>query len=83
MKLDSTRGSECRSAELICLVIHLEENLDRPVVDETGLNGIYDWDARWPAKPAPAEVAKAVQSLGLELSPARRRVKMLVVREGK
>jgi len=80
MKLDSTRGSECRSSELVCLVIHLEENADRPVIDETGLSGRYDWDVRWRRGAKAGTIVKAIcGQLGLQMQPARRRVEMLVL----
>ena len=80
MKLDSAEGSECRNVALVCLVIHLEENLDGPVVDETGLSGRYDWDAQWPRNAPPEAIADAVRSqLGLAIAPARRPMEMLIL----
>jgi RNA polymerase sigma-70 factor, ECF subfamily len=81
-KLDSTQGSECRNARLVWLVTHLEENLDRPVVDETGLTGEYDWDATWAVGASADAIAQAVRRLGLDLTTARRAVDMLVLEEG-
>jgi len=84
MKLDSTRGSECRSSELVCLVIHLEENVDRPVIDETNLPGRYDWDATWPRGAKAKAIIHAVrEQLGLQMLPARRTVEMLVLEKGR
>ncbi|HUW31696.1 MAG TPA: TIGR03435 family protein [Planctomycetota bacterium] len=84
MKLDSTRGSECRSSELVCLVIHLEENVDRPVIDETNLLGRYDWEATWPRGAKAKAIIHAVrEQLGLQMLTARRTVEMLVLKEGR
>lgn len=79
MRLDSTRGSKCLNSHLMCLVIHLEENLDRPVVDETRLDGEYDWEIAWLSGASFDEINHALQGVGLELTPARRRVDMLVL----
>ena len=62
------------------LVIALEENSGRPVIDETGLKERYDWDVEWKAGATHGEIIRAIdESLGLRLKPARRSVEMLVV----
>lgn len=81
MRLDSTLGSECRNAHLVDMVIHLEENLCFPVVDETGLSGQYDWDIQWDKGASANQIIEAVRAIGLELVPERRRLEMLVLEE--
>jgi uncharacterized protein (TIGR03435 family) len=57
----------------------LENLLDRAVVDETGLEGEYDWEFSYNHADE-ASVVKAVQDdLGLEMVPATRPVEVLVV----
>ncbi len=61
------------------LVKELTNGLEKIVVDETGLTGKYDWNI--PYQPGQPEVMiRALSTLGLELMPARRVVKVLVVR---
>lgn len=61
------------------LVSFLTNCLSKLVVDETGLTGRYDWDL--PCQTGQPEVAiRALSALGLELVPARRVVRLLVVR---
>ena len=57
----------------------LENLLDRAVVDETGLEGEYDWDFAY-NRADETSVVKAVQDdLGLEMVPATRPIEVLVV----
>lgn len=56
-----------------------EQFLDKPVIDETGDEGRYDFEAAWDAG-KPEDVLKALRGqLGFELKPATRRVKVVVV----
>src|SRR5262249_45965064 len=68
----------------------LEGNLDFLIVDETGLTGRYDFVYTWPdRRTADHEVWKQIMGqalhdqLGVELVPARRPVKILVVEKVK
>jgi uncharacterized protein (TIGR03435 family) len=57
----------------------LENLLDRAVVDETGLEGEYDWEFSY-THADETSVVKAVQDdLGLEMVPATRPIEVLVV----
>jgi uncharacterized protein (TIGR03435 family) len=57
----------------------LENFLDRAVVDETGLEGEYDWEFSY-SHADEKSVVKAVQDdLGLEVVPATRPIEVLVV----
>ena len=57
----------------------LENLLDRAVVDETGLQGEYDWDFSY-NRADERSVVKAVEDdLGLEMVPATRPIEVLVV----
>ena len=80
MKLDNRCGSRCQNSQLDCLVIDLEDNLERPVIDETGLGERYDWDLQWDPTDGAEGIIRAVrEQLGLGLTPARRPVEMLVL----
>src|SRR6185503_8756644 len=57
----------------------LENLLDRALVDETGLDGEYDWEFSY-THADETSVVKAVQDdLGLEMVPATRPIEVLVV----
>jgi uncharacterized protein (TIGR03435 family) len=61
-----------------------EKLLGKPVVDETGLKGSYDVNAKWeqqdPHGPQPAELIGPIrEQLGLELTLAKRPVEVVVV----
>lgn len=57
----------------------LEEVIGRPVVDETGIEGAYDYELRWDPQ-RPESVLSAVrEQLGLELREARRPIEFLIV----
>jgi uncharacterized protein (TIGR03435 family) len=58
----------------------LEQGLDRPVVDETGLSGRYDIELLGSHTGTSEFLQRLHMQLGLHLTPARRDVTMLVVR---
>ena len=59
----------------------LEATLDRPVIDETNLDGAYDLDIRTQAESGEQFLHALCDRLGLAATPARRNVTMLVVRD--
>jgi uncharacterized protein (TIGR03435 family) len=64
------------SMEMFCQT--LEEALGRPVVDETGLDGHHDIEL----PDGPGDIAERLRrELGLELTPARRPVPWVIVRD--
>jgi uncharacterized protein (TIGR03435 family) len=58
----------------------LEQGLDRPVVDETGLDGRYDIELLGGHTSTSELLQRLRMQLGLHLTPTRRDVTMLVVR---
>ncbi|HVF59244.1 MAG TPA: TIGR03435 family protein [Thermoanaerobaculia bacterium] len=58
----------------------LERTLGRPVLDETGLEGRYAIELTWDPQRLEDLPAAVREQLGLELAPARREIKVLVVR---
>jgi uncharacterized protein (TIGR03435 family) len=76
------------NASIKSLAWSLESRLIRPVIDETKLTERYDFELKWECKdqehPDSDVLAKAVrEQLGLELTPAKRPVEVLVVGESK
>lgn len=64
------------------LVALLSKDMDRPVVDTTGLKGCYDLDLRWTRDPDNDEVPSvsgALQDLGLKLASTTRPTDVLVI----
>jgi uncharacterized protein (TIGR03435 family) len=59
----------------------LEATLDRPVIDETNLDGAYDFNVRTQADSGEQFLHALCDRLGLAATPARRNVTMLVVRD--
>ncbi|HYV27433.1 MAG TPA: TIGR03435 family protein, partial [Candidatus Eisenbacteria bacterium] len=71
------------------IAAYLEGALDKPVVDETGLAGLWAADLKWQmskteissgGKPDPAKVIQAAgEQLGLDLKPTKRQRAVLEV----
>jgi uncharacterized protein (TIGR03435 family) len=59
----------------------LEATLDRPVIDETSLDGTYDLNIRTQAESGEQFLHAVCDRLGLAATPARRAVTILVVRD--
>jgi uncharacterized protein (TIGR03435 family) len=57
----------------------LEDVLGMPVLDETGLEGNFDWDMQYTPGDQPSIVQAAREQLGLALEPAVRKVEFLIV----
>lgn len=60
--------------------------MDLPVVNQTGLKGIYNFDLQWTPDGTnaanglnPLSIFTAIQELGLKLRPAKAPVEVLVV----
>jgi uncharacterized protein (TIGR03435 family) len=59
----------------------LEATVDRPVIDETNLDGTYDLSIRTQAESGEQFLQALCDQLGLAATPGRRTVRMLVVRD--
>jgi uncharacterized protein (TIGR03435 family) len=83
--ISSGGGSlNCVNQSMTSLAWSLEELLKKPVINETGLTNAYDFQLLWKEKESgetdPVELTRALhEQLGLELAPASRAVKVLVV----
>jgi uncharacterized protein (TIGR03435 family) len=62
------------------LVDLLSQQLNRKVVDKTGLAGLYDITIHWPQGQTPEDIGAALEDqLGLKLEPVQGPVKVLVI----
>jgi len=86
-------GFRLHGSKMSGVAEYLEEALHKPVLDETGLNGLFDVDMKWKLSEAEkrgdfqpdadAVIAAARERLGLELSPTQRAITVLEVSEVK
>ena len=58
----------------------LEDGLHRPIVDETGMIGIYDFKTKGQARTTEEFLAMMRDQIGLLLTPTQRSIEMIVVR---
>ncbi len=63
------------------LIQALEELLGRPIIDETGWGGCWNWGMHFETGNAQSVIQAARKQLGLVLIPERRKVEMVVVRQ--
>src|SRR5262245_50070515 len=83
--MSSGGGSlNCVNQSINSLARSLEEMLNKPVLNETGLTNSYDfqllWDETKSSGADPGELTRALhEQLGLSLAPAKRTVELLVV----
>ncbi|HXJ58620.1 MAG TPA: TIGR03435 family protein [Verrucomicrobiae bacterium] len=78
----------CVNQPLSSLTSTLENQLNIPVVDATGLTGRFDIDLMWDRtdfqEPMPETLKQALlEELGLELTPAKERIDILVVQQSR
>ena len=74
----------CVNQPLSSLISTLENHLALPIVDETGLTGAFDIDLTWDQTDSLEAIHQALlEELGLELTPARKSIDMLVVQQSR
>ena len=77
----------CVNQPLSCLISTLEDQLNIPIVDDTGLTGRFDIDLSWATgfQGQPPESLKQalLEDLGLELTAAKQPIDLLVVQHSK
>lgn len=103
---DDVAGPDCRAVwgtgighifvrrgPMARFVTWLESETDRPVVDNTGLSGIYDVDLKWPPEPleatdgvlargtGPSVYTAVREQLGLKLEPTTADIEVLAIEE--
>jgi len=69
-----------QAVALRMLVVNLSNELNRPVIDKTGLTGKYSFELKWDTDPEGTSIFAALQEqLGLRLEAQKGPVKVLVV----
>ncbi len=79
----SGRGKIEGNMALSSLAWMLEHELGRLVVDETGIEGNYDFELTWDPDDPDSVFAAVREQLGLELRPAKRPIEFLIVEAAK
>lgn len=78
--LDAREGHvSARNQNVGALCAALEELLRRPVLDETGLAGLFDWTLTWDPDDVDSLVVALRRHLGLELDSDTRPIEVLAV----
>jgi uncharacterized protein (TIGR03435 family) len=78
-------GVRAEQASMRVLADVLTRELDRPVLDKTGVDGLFDFDMKWTPLSAEPEaetgpsVFAAIRALGLKLEPRKAAVQVLVL----
>ena len=72
-------GIQTQDAAIANVVAALQGVLERPVIDETGLDGRYDLDVEWTKDRVASLRAALGERYGLQLTPARRDLEALIV----
>jgi bla regulator protein blaR1 len=70
------------NASPLVLADLVSQQLNRQVVDKTGLKGLYDIMIHWPQGQTPEDIGAAIEDqLGLKLEPGQGPVKVLVINQ--
>jgi len=73
---------EARGGALAAFADRLSQMLDRPVVDETKMPGVFNFTLDWTDEDTGPSIFAAIQQLGLKLEARRAPVEVLVIDRG-
>lgn len=71
-------GLSMKNSKIETLAIFLEEQLNKPIIDETGLTGNYDLEMPWYHED-PEQIHSELKKIGLELIDDERKIDVLVI----
>jgi uncharacterized protein (TIGR03435 family) len=70
----------CLSTSLMQFAETMEQILQKPVLDTTGIEGLYEIDLSWDPEQPDSLAAAVMEQLGLELKADRQTIGILVIR---
>lgn len=76
----SGMGLSMKGSSIEILAGFLESQINKPVVNETNLNGLYDLDIPW-YNESPEQIHEELKKLGLEIIETDRVIKVLVIKD--
>ena len=74
------RGLSMKSSSITTLASFLESQINKPVLNETNLDGLYDLEIPW-YNENPEQIHEELKKIGLEIIDAERRIKVLVIKD--
>ncbi|AYQ34328.1 redoxin domain-containing protein [Runella sp. SP2] len=76
----SGKGLSMKASGVATLADFLENQINKTVIDETGLTGLYDLDIPW-YNETPKQIHEELRKIGLQLVEAERKIKVLVIKD--
>ena len=77
---DTRYGLLMKGASIEKLAGFLESKMNKPVVNETNLDGLYDIETPW-YNESPGKIHEELKKIGLEMIDAEREIKVLVIKD--
>ncbi|HAK76560.1 MAG TPA: thiol-disulfide oxidoreductase [Runella sp.] len=76
----SGKGLSMKASGVATLADFLESQINKTVIDETGLTGLYDLEIPW-YNETPKQIHEELRKIGLQLVEAERKIKVLVIKD--
>lgn len=76
----SGKGLSMKGSSIETLAGFLESQINKPVVNETNLTGLYDLEIPW-YNESPEQIHEELKKLGLEIIDTDRKIKVLVIKD--
>lgn len=77
---DTRYGLSMKGASIEKLAGFLESKMNKPVVNETNLDGLYDIETPW-YNESPGKIHEELKKIGLEMIDAEREINVLVIKD--
>ena len=76
----SGKGLSMRASGISTLADFLESQINKPVIDETGLGSLYDLDIPW-YNENPKQIHEELKKIGLQIVETERKIQVLVIKD--